>query len=196
MKLNIKNIIIFVIFLAVFAAGITFLIVRRPSVYIGKVEIVTGSEVVALEGYRSETFFKKDPEEFEIPSIAQISKTNLQIFRKSKKSIVDDISGDQTNLPVTDTTDTSLYVKTDSGLLKTGLHIDEDVIYNIYDTTGKLLHTDSKLYIPVDKLVKDNATKDDFLDTGTEECIVEVIIKWGRKNNYEKYNYYFKCIIS
>lgn len=196
MKLNIKNIIIFMIFMAVFVAGITFLILRRPSVYIGNVEIVTDNERVSLDGFRSESVFKKKIDEFDIPSIAQISKTNLQIFHQSKNSIANDILNDQTRSPITDTTDTSFYVQTNSGLKVTGLHIDEEVVYNIYNVAGELEHTDNKLYIPVDKLVKDNADNEDFINSDEEECIVEIIIKWGRKNNYEEYHYYFKCIIS
>jgi uncharacterized protein YxeA len=179
---TLRNVIIIVVCVVIIIVGLVLLINRRPEVAVGTVRIVVDDTSATLEGHKIKSVYDGKTNNYTSPSFQEISKKELPIFNYTKQLIEQDVVNDVTT-SFSDTTDGNYYIPTKSGVTFTGTHL--DILYNIYDISGTLLNSDTKINIPVEKLG----------DSPREEVIVEVSVQWGRTNNYIQYNYYFRCII-
>jgi hypothetical protein len=179
---TLRNMIIIVVCVVIVVVGIILMINRRPEVNVGTVKIVVNDSSATLNGYKIKSVYDDKIKNYTAPSFQEVAKRELPIFNYTKQLIEQDVINNVTT-SFADTTDNNYYIPTKSGVTFTGTHL--DVLYNIYDISGTLLNSDSKINIPVEKLG----------DSPREEVIVEITVQWGRTNNYIQYNYYFRCII-
>ena len=152
-----------VLFAAIFCLGVYFAFNREPKVEVGRITVTVNEKEKGISGCEVAVYRNSKLKETGADVV-----TDVKALKDNLKTIDQFVGKNESDEPVDVATDTRVnyYGRVYSA------------VYTIYDLDGNVIDEN----LDVLKL----PTKD------SNGCIVKIDVKWGRKNNFRQYVYFFK----